>query len=344
MQLGPVRRGQVLGDGLEVGHRVDAEEERHALGIPGVELLGLGEVGVAAEVDPAEAGLAAQQDRQVELLGGPLVRGAVAGAVDDAEHLAGIGQRDDQRVIAPGAVVGDVDALLAAGAGGDERAVDVEDGLVEEAGGLLLPELDPRLIEDVLEGLDVLGREATAEVAGGGGVGDAVGAEGVEEDDIIASQFDVVEAGAVAEGVVGEVQDVVGLVIGEVELEQVEPLVDGLGEPEFADQELDGADAAAGDGAGLGGDLVVDVRGGEDRLGRGCGDRAVEPSADFPLAGGVVPVWNRSSLEISLGLGPRDLCALIQCAANPGRFRVFPHQSRDSSLGPRLVKANMLIQ
>ena len=165
----------------------------------------------------AEAGVAAEQDRQVDLLGGALVRGPVAGPVDDAEHLAGVGQRDDQRVITPGAVVGDIDALLAAGAGGDEGAVGVDDGLVEEVGRLLFPDLDPGLIEDVLEGLDVVGGEASAEVAGGGGVGDSVGAEGVEEDDVVASQFDVVEAGAVAQGVVGEVEDVVTLVIREVD-------------------------------------------------------------------------------------------------------------------------------
>ena len=96
------------------------------------------------------------------------------------------------------------------------------------------------------------GGEAAAEVAGGGGVGDAVGAEGVEEGLVVAAQFDVLEAGAVAQGVVGDVEDVVGLVVGQVELEQVESLVDGLGQAEFADQELDGADAAAGDGPGPG--------------------------------------------------------------------------------------------
>src|SRR3954468_6395208 len=37
----------------------------------------------------------------------------------------------------------------------------------------------------------------------------------------------------------------------------------------------------------------MDVGGGEDRLGRGGGDRPVEPASDFPLAGGVVSVWNR---------------------------------------------------
>ena len=198
----------------------------------------------------------------------------------------------------PGAVVGDVDALLAAGAGGDEGAVHVEDGLVEELGRLLFPDLDPGPIEDVLEDLDVLRGEAAAEVAGSGRVGDAVGPQGVEEDDVVASQLDVVEAGAVAQGVVGEVQDVVRLVVREVELEQVEPLVDGLGESELADQQLDGADAAAGDAAGLGGGLVVDVGGGEDRLGRRCGDRPVEPAADFRLPA----AWWRCGIGLTRSL------------------------------------------
>src|ERR1700682_2513086 len=63
-------------------------------------------------------------------------------------------------------------------------------------------------------------------------------------------QLDVVEADAIAQGVVGEVQDVVGLMVGGVEFEEMEPLVDGLGETEFPHEQLDGADAAAGDGPG----------------------------------------------------------------------------------------------
>ncbi len=94
---------------------------------------------------------------------------------------------------------------------------------------------------------------------------------------VVASQFDIVEAGAVAQGVVGEVQDMVSLVVGELELEQGEPLVVGLGQPEFPYQQLNGTDPAARDRAGLDGDFVMDVSSGEDRLGRGCDDRSIEP-------------------------------------------------------------------
>ena len=68
------------------------------------------------------------------------------------------------------------------------------------------------------------GCEAAAEVAGGGRIGDAAGAQGVEEDLVVAAQFEVLQAGAVAQGVVGEVEDVIGLVVGQVDLEQVQPV------------------------------------------------------------------------------------------------------------------------
>ena len=97
----------------------------------------------------------------------------------------------------------------------------------------------------------------------------------------------------VDQAVNAHVQDMVGLMVGEVELKQMEPLIDGRIEAEHADQELDGADAAAGDGSDFGRGFVLDVAGGEDRLERGGSDRAIEPASDFALARGVVAVWNR---------------------------------------------------
>src|SRR5437016_537675 len=74
--------------------------------------------------------------------------------------------------------------------------------------------------------------EATAEVPGCGGVGDALGPEGVEVDLVVAADFEMFEAATPGQEVVGDVQDVIALVIRQVPLEQVEILVDVPDEPE----------------------------------------------------------------------------------------------------------------
>ena len=74
-------------------------------------------------------------------------------------------------MITPGAVVGDVDALLALGVGLDEGAIALDDRLGKELGGLLGPDRG-RLIDGVHQGHDIMLGEAAAEIPGGGGVGD----------------------------------------------------------------------------------------------------------------------------------------------------------------------------
>ena len=84
---------------------------------------------------------AAQGDGPVEVAVGVLVRRAVARAVGQEQRLTGVGQRDDQGVVAPDAVVGDVHALLAPALGRGERAIGIDDGLVEEGGGVAASKL-----------------------------------------------------------------------------------------------------------------------------------------------------------------------------------------------------------
>ncbi len=162
-------------------------------------------------------------------------------------------------MIAPGAVVGDVHAPLALAAGCHQRAVQVDRGQVEEGVGLLSPEALPHGVEDVLQGVDVGRREAAAEVAGRGRVGDTAGAQRVEEHLVVAAQLDVLQTGALAQGVGGEVEDVVRLVKRQMDLEQVQALVDGVDQADLPGQGVDGADAAVGDAAAAVGDLVMDV-------------------------------------------------------------------------------------
>ena len=124
----------------------------------------------------------------------------------------------------PGAVVGDVDALLATGAGGDECAVGVEDGLLEEGRWGCCRQTFSRVALKIAckRGKRAASSKRAAEIAGRGGVGDPAGAQGVEVDAFVAPQLQVFETGFVAKGVVGDVQDVVGLVVRGSDLEQAE--------------------------------------------------------------------------------------------------------------------------
>ena len=122
-----------------------------------------------------------------------------------------------------------------------------------------LPDLHPLLVDDALQRVDVGGAEAAEEVASGGGVGDARDSQGVEVGLVGAESFEVLQARAARQDVVGEVEDVAGLEVRQVALEETQFAVDGVGQAELPHQELEGAEAARVQAAGLVADLVVDV-------------------------------------------------------------------------------------
>ena len=68
-------------------------------------------------------------------------------------------------------------------------------------------------------------------------------AEGVEEVDVLATQLDVLEAIAVAQGVISDIEYMIGFVIGQVNLEQMQLAVDGVDETDAARQKMKDADA-----------------------------------------------------------------------------------------------------
>src|SRR5512135_288735 len=187
-------------------------------------------------------------------------------------------------MVAPGAVVGDVHALLAPAVTRGDRAVGIDEGFLEELLGLLLPDPQPGLVADVHQRLDIALGEAAAEVAGGGRVGDALGPQGIEEHLVVASGFNVLQAVAAGQEVVGDIQDVITLVIRQMPLQEVEVPVDVLDQSDLAGQEVDGPEATGGNATDLLGDLIVDVRGGHHRLGMFDAGLVLQAAKDSPLA------------------------------------------------------------
>src|SRR5439155_6496085 len=114
----------------------------------------------------------------------------------------------------------------------------------KELGRLPGPDPRPRLIDGVHQGHDIGFGEPAAEVARGGGVGDAPGTQGIEVDLVVAPQFEVLDPLAAGEDVEGDVQDVVGFVVRQVSLEEVEAAVDVADQSGRARHEEHGADAA----------------------------------------------------------------------------------------------------
>src|SRR5260370_33020598 len=125
-------------------------------------------------------------------------------------------------MIAPAAIVGQVHAGLAGSGRLDPTAIQVDAGFVEERLGLPGPDAQACLIEDLEQDLNMGVAETPAEVPGRGWVGNAAGAERVEEDFVLATEFEVFQTRPTAQGVVGDVYPVIGFVVGQRNLKQVQ--------------------------------------------------------------------------------------------------------------------------
>ena len=103
----------------------------------------------------------------------------------------------------------------------NDGAIGVQDRFLEELGWLLGPDSQAGLIDGVHQGHDIGLTEAATEVPGSGGVGDSFGSQSIEIDFVVAPQFEVFDPLTAGEDVEGNVQDVVGFVIGKMDLEQM---------------------------------------------------------------------------------------------------------------------------
>ena len=86
----------------------------------------------------------------------------------------------------------------------------------------------PDLVADVDQRVHVGGPKTAAEIAGRGRIGNATGAEGIEIDFILPARFQILQTGAIAQGVISQVEHMIRLVIGQMNLEQVQLVIDGI--------------------------------------------------------------------------------------------------------------------
>ena len=157
------------------------------------------------------------------------------------------------------AVIGEIHSLLALGVARDNRAIGVQNRFFEELGRLLSPDTLAGFIDRVHQGHDIHPTKSAAEVAGSRGIGDALGAQGVEINLVVPPQFEVFEPLTACQDVEGDVQDVVRLVIGEMHLEQVKIVVDVADQAGPTGQEEHGADAAGAESLDPIAQLVVNI-------------------------------------------------------------------------------------
>ena len=143
--------------------------------------------------------------------------GRLAAPIEQEQRLGGIGQRDQQRMVAVLPVVGEVHPPFALPVAGHDAAIGLQDGFLEELGGLLGPDPQPRFIDGVHQGEDVGPGVAAAEVAGGGRVGDSSRPEGIEEGVVVAAQLEDVPCDGRRRGdSARSVRDMVGFVVGQM--------------------------------------------------------------------------------------------------------------------------------
>ena len=110
-------------------------------------------------------------------------------------------------------------ALFALAGGHNVCAIQVDCGACEEGVRLASPHTQSRVIDDVRQDANGSRVKAAAEVPGRGGVWDAFSPQSVQVVLIVATQFDILQASAVTQSIVSDVEDMIRFVIGHMEFE-----------------------------------------------------------------------------------------------------------------------------
>ena len=163
-------------------------------------------------------------------------------------------------MVAPEALVGHVHAFFALAGGRGDRAIGVQDGLLEEGLRLALPDLDTNGVDRVHQGFHLGGGKASAKVPGGRGIGNPLGPQRIQIDLVVAQAFEVFQAVSMAEKVIRDVEYMIQFVIGQMTLEQMQVLIEGADQAALSGQQMYRPNATVGQAPGSFGQIIVDVR------------------------------------------------------------------------------------
>ena len=163
-------------------------------------------------------------------------------------------------MVTPLAFVVDVHAFLAFSRGFDRRAIAVNDGFLEETVGLLLPDFHTDRVKHFHQLPNGRKVKPSTKVTCSCGVGNAFRTQRIQIRFVIPAKLEMVEACSARTNVVRHVEDMVGLRVRQIELQQRNVSIDGLVQFERLDHVVNQADASACDCLMPIRDLIVNVR------------------------------------------------------------------------------------
>ncbi len=142
----------------------------------------------------------------------------------------------------------------------------------------------PHIVDRLHQDLNIRFLEPPTEVALCGRVRDPLGPQGVEVVLVIAPQLNVFQTPAAAETVVGNVQYMIRLVVGQVSFEQLQAGVDLVDQSHPPGQLVHGANAAGPQGSHSTANVVMNIAGRHHGFGLLIPVPLAQPPLDSPLA------------------------------------------------------------
>ena len=219
----------------------------------------LRKIRVAPQQHLLETTTAHQLDGPIQHLGRAFMGGSVARPIHQIEHLVGLSHRHYQRMIAPVAGVAHSDSALTLSIRRGDRPVHINRGLTVKLLVLVRPHFPSRLIDRFHQIPDRIPVEAPQEVPLRGRRRHLAGPQRVQIHRVPASSLHVLQAATARHDVVNQIEHMIRFPVRQMPLQHLHPLVDGFGQFQLLDQQLDHTQPPAVHGSDSIRNLIMDV-------------------------------------------------------------------------------------